>query len=160
MKTEESLVKKQNKFSTFEDLNKTAAFLANDISVFLGEELDELNVSSYMFRTGMDRALSRVVNSLVKQPQPVVIFPDSVPGFTLMVFRKTIVNSNAEQIEVKRDPILEMKEAQVLDSVISRFFSKNQQKVLLIENLDVIFALFPVADTRKNLKELELYITF
>lgn len=160
MNSDESLVKKQNKFSTFENLSKTASFLANDISVFLGEELDELNVSSYAFRGGMERALSRVLNSLVKQEQPVVIFPDSVPGFTLMVFRRIFVDNSVEQINVKRDPISEIKEAEILDSVISRFFNKNQQKVLIIENTDIIFALFPVADTRKNLKELELYITF
>lgn len=160
MKNEESLVKKQNKISTFENLNKTVSFLANDIAIFLGEELDELNVSSHIFRTGMERALSRVVGSLVKQVQPVVIFPDSVPGFTLMVFRKTEMPENVIAPNIERSPLKEIKEAQVLDSVISRFFNKNQQKVLMIENEDVIFALFPVADTRKNLKEMELYITY
>ncbi len=160
MKSEESIVKKQNQFATFEDLNKTVSFLANDISVFLGEELEDLNISSHLFRTGMERSLSRVMNSLVKQTQPVVIFPDSVPGFTLMVFRKTEMPKKIKPIDVERNPIKEMNEAKILDGVISRFFSKNQQKVLLIENSDVIFSLFPVADTRKNLKELEMYITF
>lgn len=160
MKMDESLVKKQNNFSTFDDLSKTVSFLANDISVFLGEELEELNVSSYAFRAGVERALSRVLNSLVKQEQPIVIFPDSVPGFTLMVFKKVVIDKNILPVEIERNPVKEMKEAQLLDNVISRFFNKNHQKVLIIENSDVIFALFPVADTRKNLKELELYITF
>jgi len=153
-------IKKQNNFSTFENLNKTVSFLANDISVFLGEELEELNISSYVFRNSIERALSKVLNSLIKQEQPIVIFPDSIPGFTLMVFKKVILNKNVDPINIKRNPTKEIEEAKILDSVISRFFSKNHQKVLVIENSDIIFALFPVADTRKNLKELGLYITF
>lgn len=60
----------------------------------------------------------------------------------------------------KRNPVEEVKELQVLDNVISRFFNKNQQKVILLETDDMLFSLFPVADTEKNLKEMELYITF
>lgn len=160
MKSKESLVKKQNPFSSFEDLSKTASYLSNDISVFLAEEIDELNISSYTFRSGMERSLMRVLNSLVKQPQPVVIFPDSVPGFTMMTFRKSQLPEDVETAKVERNPVKEVRESQVLDNVINRFFAKNQQKVLLIENADVIFALFPVADTRKNLRDMELYITF
>lgn len=160
MKSEESQVKKLNNFSTFENLSKTISFLSNDISIFLGEEIEDLNVSSYVFRSGVDRALSRIMNSLVKQEQAVVIFPDSVPGFTLMVFRKIAIPVNVNLINVDRNPAKEVKEAEVLDSVISRFFNKNHQKVLIIENTDIIFALFPVADTRKNLRDLEMYVTF
>jgi hypothetical protein len=160
MKSEESQVKKLNNFSTFDDLSKTISFLAKDISIFLGEEIEELNVSSYIFRSGIERALTRIMNALVKQAQPVVIFPDSVPGFTLMVFKKTAIPQNVNALEVERNPAKEVKEAEILDNVISRFFNKNNQKVLIIENIDVIFALFPVADTRKNLRDLELYVTF
>lgn len=134
--------------------------MAKDISIFLGEEIEELNVSSHVFRSGMERSLSRIMNALVKQSQPVVIFPDSVPGFTLMVFKKTVIPQNVELLNTQRNPAKEVREAELLDSVISRFFNKNNQKVLIIENTDVIFALFPVADTRKNLRDLELYVTF
>ena len=61
---------------------------------------------------------------------------------------------------LKRAPLEELKEIQVLDTVINRFFAKNQQQVMLIDTRDLLFALFPVADTRKNLKEMELYVTF
>lgn len=99
--------------------------------------------------------------SLEKQIQPVVIFPDSIPGFTMMVFRKSVqTNIDLEVTKAKRNPVEEVKELQVLDSVITRFFNKNQQKVILLETEDMLFSLFPVADTRKNLKEMELYITF
>ncbi|NCP98599.1 hypothetical protein GW796_11300 [archaeon] len=160
MKSEEVLIKKQNNFSTFMDVDKTISALASDISIFLSDELDELNVSSHIFRNGMVRSLSRVINSLMKQEKTIVIFPDSIPGFTLMIFRKVEIPLNVSSATVERNPITEVKEYQVLDGVISRFFNKNNQKVLLIENSDIIFALFPVADTKKNLKEMEMYITY
>lgn len=161
MKTEENIIKKKSEINSFADINKTAAFLAHDISSFLSDEIDELNVYSYTFRTGMERCLIRVLSSLEKQVQPVVIFPDSIPGFTMMVFRKSSPSvSENEMPKEKRSPVEEVKELQVLDNVISRFFTKNQQKVILLETEDMLFSLFPVADTRKNLKIMELYITF
>lgn len=161
MKTEENIIKKKSEIQSLADINKTATFLAHDISNFLSEEIDELNVYSYTFRTGMERCLNRVLTSLEKQVQPVVIFPDSIPGFTMMVFRKAVqANLELEIPKEKRNPVEEVKELQVLDNVISRFFNKNQQKVILLETEDMLFSLFPVADTRKNLKEMELYITF
>ncbi len=160
MSEEQILVKKDNLFNTFEDIQKTSSMLANDISIFLGEEIEELNVSAYNFRIGMERSISRVMNSIIKQEQTILIYPDSVPGFTLMVFKKKVIDKQIGPINVDRNPVKEMNEAKILDGVISRFFSKNQQKVLIIENSDIIFALFPVADTRKNLKDLELYITY
>ena len=160
MNSEQFLVKIDNRFNTFDDIQKTSSMLSNDISIFLGEEIEELNVSAYNFRVGMERSISRVMNSIVKQEQTILVYPDSIPGFTLMVFKKKIVNTLISPINVERNPVKEMNEAKILDGVISRFFSKNQQKVLMIENNDIIFALFPVSDTRKNLKELELYITY
>lgn len=160
MSKEQILVKKENQFNTFDDIQKTAKMLSNDISIYLAEEIDELNVSAYTFRVGMERSISRVMNSIVKQEQTILVYPDSIPGFTLMVFKKKIFNKNNELINIERNPIKEMNETKILDSVISRFFNKNQQQVLIIENNDIIFALFPVADTRKNLKDLELYITY
>ena len=160
MKTEENIIKKKSEIKSFADLNKTASFLAHDISSFLSEEIDELNVYSYIFRSGMERCLMRMLHSLEKQTQPVVIFPDSIPGFTIMVFKKSIETVEIESPKEKRNPVEEVKEMQVLDNVINRFFNKNQDKVILLETEDILFALFPVADTRKTLKAMELYITF
>jgi len=161
MKTEDNIIKKKTEIKSLADISKTATFLAHDISNFLSEEIDELNVYSYTFRTGMERCLNRALTSLEKQVQPVVIFPDAIPGFTMMVFRKSVPSNTEIDIpKEKRNPVEEVKELQVLDNVISRFFNKNQQKVILLETDDMLFALFPVADTRRNLKAMELYITF
>lgn len=156
----DGLLKKQNAFSSLEDIQKTSYYLANDIAIFLGEQLEELNVSSYVFRTGIERALVRVLNSLVQKVQPVILYPDSIPGFSLMVFRKSIIDIEVKRAHVPRSPVEEIKELSVMENVIERYFEKNNQQVLVIENDDMLFALFPVADTKKNLKSLELYITF
>lgn len=160
MKNKESIIKKENNINTFDDLQKTANTLAYDIANFLGEEIEELNVYSHLFKSGLERNLIRVLSALYKQEQPVVIYPDSIPGFTMMAFKKTIPSDIPKDIKNLRNPVEEIKESSALDAVINRFFSKNQQQVMLIENEDILFALFPVADTRKNLKEMELYITF
>ena len=76
-----------------------------------------------------------------------------------MTFRKVEI-VQTEGVLVERNANQEMAEFSVLNSVMNRHFSKNKQKILLIENDDLLFALFPVADTRKNLKELDLYITY
>lgn len=162
MKKTDNTTKKENLHHTFADMAHSCKMLSNDIALFLSDEMEELNVSSYLFRTGMERYLNRVLMALLRNPQPVVIFPDSVPGFTMMVFKKTTLASlpSDNGVKAKRNPSEEINQAQAIDSVVSKFFDKNKQKVLLIENSDLIFALFPVADTKKNLKDMELYITY
>lgn len=159
--TKNNLIRKGNEMSSFDDMQKTAFYLSNDICLFLGDLIEELNASSYIFRTGMERALVRVLNSLLHKKEPVVIYPDSIPGFTLMVFKKSVLlNEEAKKAFLPRSPVEEAKEFELMEKVINKFFVKNNQQVLVIENNDLTFALFPVADTKKNLKAMELYITF
>lgn len=162
LNTKNNLIRKGNGMSSFDDMQKTAFYLANDICIFLGELIEELNVSSYIFRTGMERSLVRVLNSLVHKKEPIVMYPDSIPGFTLMVFRKPdlIEPDNSEKAFLPRSPVDEVKEFELIEKVINKFFVKNNQQVLVIENNDLTFALFPVSDTKRNLKAMELYITF
>lgn len=162
MKNKEEVIKKINKLNTFENLPKTAYYLSADIAAFLSDEIDELNVYSHVFRSGMEKCFLRVLDSLVKQEQPVVIFPDSIPGFTMMVLKRN--NLKKDKSEIKSDESTQsvevFKESKVVDSVISKFFEKNQQKVLLIENKDLMFIMLPVSDAKKQLQEMDLYITF
>lgn len=159
-----NLIKKAHTLKTFEDINSTAEKIADDLSLFLKKDIDELNVYSHVFKAGMHRYVARVLNALFKNPKPVAIFPDSIPGFTLIVFKK---NPNAPITEgrkekEKRNPVQEVKQSEAVEGVMEKFFTQtqNKQKVLVIENEDMIFGLFPVADTRQNLKAMDLYITF
>lgn len=161
--SKENLVKKAHSLRTFEDISNTAEKIAEDLSVFLKADIDELNISSHLFKSGMHRYVSRVLNALFRNPKPIAIFPDSVPGFTLIVFKKDV---SAPQVQArtekeKRNPVQEVKQSEAIEGVMSKFFNQqnNKQKILVIENEDMIFGLFPVADTRQNLKIMDMYIT-
>ncbi len=158
---EKNIIHKKSKISFFEDLSASAKEISQSTSIFLGEEIEELNVSDFTFRSGMERAMHRMLSAIVKKQQKCLIFPDTIPGFTVMSFVK--IEFNREECKIpalKRNPIEEPKELGVLNSIIDNYFSKNQQKVLLIESTELLLAMFPVADTRRNLKELDFYITY
>lgn len=164
MSKEQNLIKKEHTLKTFEDINLTASKMAEDLSVFLKKEIEELNVSSYLFQGGMHRYITRVLNALFKNPKPIAIFPDSVPGFTLIVFKKYAAAPVVEEMTKKetRNPLEELKQKDAVESIMGGFFeqNKNKQKIIVIENEDMVFGLFPVADTRQNLKAMDLYITY
>ena len=159
MKNKDEVIKSINDIDSLADIKQTAYYLSSDISKFLSNELEELNIYSYAFRSGMERCLVRVLEALSKYEQSVVIFPESIPGFTMMVFKKNEFQKPKELKSKKNNDFLPQ-EFKVLDSVIGKFFEKNQQKVLLIENRDLLFALFPVSDAKKHLKAMDLYIVF
>ena len=155
----ENHTKINNRIHTFENIEKTANILANDISIFLNEEVEELNIYSHEFKSGLNRNLLRILFSLYRQEKPVVIYPDSIPGFTLLVLKKTSPLNKIKKIEAKRNAIEEIQEAKAMNLIMDKFFEKNNQKVILIENEDILFALFPLSNTRKNLKKMNLYVT-
>lgn len=154
-------VKKEKAIKAFGNIEKTAYELALDVATFLGEQIEELNIHSHIFRSGIEKSFARVLVAMQKREQSVLIFPDSIPGFTLMSFKKDSYNqSELSDIEIKRDPVQELKEAKTMDLVVSNYFMKSKQKVLVIESEDIIFGLFPVEDTKKNLKELGIFVTY
>lgn len=161
MSKEQKIIKRNNSIRTVEEITETANQMAKDLSGYLKEDIEELNISSHLFRSGMERYIFRVLNALFKNPKPIAIFPDSVPGFTLIVFKKN-PEMNVQDItkKEKRNPVEEMKQSEAVEDVMGRFFNQNKQKVIVIENDDMIFGLFPVADTRQNLKSMDLYITY
>lgn len=154
------LIQKRLINSSTRDAQKTAAAVALDIAAFLSDEIDELNVFSHVFKTGLERNLIKIFRILHKQEQTVVIFPDSIPGFTAMIFKKAPLFESDEKTQPLKNPIAQRHENQAVEKVIGKFFSKNQQKIMIIETDDLLMALFPVADTRKNLKEMDLYVTY
>lgn len=142
--------------SSATDIKKMSSAISLDISNYLSEDIEELNVYSYEFKSGLERCVSRVLTSLYKQKEKIVLFPESIPGFTLVIFKKIIptdvINSSIELNSINELPVLK--------KVMDNFFKKNKQKVLIIDTNDILLALFPIGDTRKNLKEMEMYITF
>lgn len=158
MNIKEEIIKKINNINSFDNIDKTAYQLSQEISKYLSDEIEELNVYSHVFRHGMEKCFNKVLNTLQKQPQSVVVFPDSIPGFTMMVFKKMTIKKPETVDSQKKEFVVN--ELTFLEPVINKFFEKNHQKILLIENNDLLFAMFPVSDAKKYLKEMDLYITF
>lgn len=155
---EEYTIKKVHKVDAFEDVCQTAKLFANEISLSLALEIDELNTSSPIFRSGIERCFIRILNVINKRTELFLIFADAVPGYTIISFRKKATDSASSK--VSRDPKKELIEMQIMDNVMKRFFNKNRSQILMLESNNLIFALFPVDDAKRHLKELELYITF
>lgn len=143
------------------DLQKLIQQISTELSNYLAEEIEELNVSSYLFRDGLNRALSFVIESALEKKESILVYPESIPGFTLMMFKKNPVIKLKSELKVESvNNIKELSEQNAMNTVLSNFMAKNDNRVLVIENDDIVFALFPVSDTKKNLKELDLYITY
>lgn len=139
-------------------LPKSASILAFEVGQVLGEEMDDLNVTSSLFRSGMERCFSRVLSAMLAKEQRLFIFPDAIPGYSMLAFKKTVVV--AQPVDTSRDPLTEPQEMKVIETMFDRFFQRNRHKVLLIDSIDLIVVLFPFTHLRKSLKEMDLYIPF
>lgn len=133
--------------------------IISTVITHISEEIEEMNVMEATFRRSMTRSVEMIVNAAYKKSEKSLVFPNIIPGFTTMIIKKLNYNLNEVEIsEVERDPKNEMKELDLVNNILTKFFKKsNNSKVLVIENQDMIFAFLPVADIRKNLKDLELY---
>lgn len=139
-------------------LPNSASILAFEVGQVLSEEMDDLNVTSSLFRAGMERCFSRALSAMLAKEQSLFIFPDAIPGYTMLAFKKAVVV--AKPIKTARDPLDEPQEMKVIETMFDRFFQRNRHKVLLIDSIDLIIVLFPFSHLRKSLKEMDLYITF
>ena len=171
------LIHKLSKLRTLDNQDSSVLFITSSVASFLADEIEELNTNATIFRSGLQRCVLNVLKIMETQKdEHFFIFPNSIPGFTLIVVRKNNENiknviKNAEKIENKKNSTLNKKSNNnnhnnkrlddlILERIMNIYFKKNEEKILLVENVDVVFAFFPLADTRKNLKELELYITY
>lgn len=90
------LISKKTGLTTFKDTSKVISLISVDLSHYLSEEIEELNVSSYLFRDGLNNALSFVFNSLQSKKENILVYPDTIPGFTVMVFKKEDIIIDSE----------------------------------------------------------------
>lgn len=147
----------------FDDIDLSAQLLAKEVSNMLKAEVEELNVFSHVFRIALERSIKRLLWDAKRNMLPINIYPETIPGFTLFLVRKEI-NANIEMEDIeKKDKIgsnpFRDKETNIVKSVMNTFFEKNEGKVMWIEYDNVILMMFPVSDTKENLKRMELYIT-
>lgn len=161
VETEEAIQKKRQR-KAFQDLEDTANALSADVAFALALEVDDLRTQKAEFRQGMQRAFMRVLQAATQNPKQVVVFNEAVPGFTLMLFKK-----NAEPFEGEGTPVWSIDahdddsaspEAQATAVLSQQFFQRTRNRVLSVETPDALFVFFPVADLKKNLKEMGFYL--
>ena len=136
--------------------------LVASISSFLSCELDVLMYHKYKrnFETDCRKALGNIFFALFEKEASFLIFPDTIPGFTTMIYKKNKKYFfNTENKKLLTAP---SKEAinftgKTINNLFNNFFNQNNQLVLLVESEEIMMMFCPVSDLDKYLKELEVY---
>ena len=151
------LIQKKRVCPFFEDLEKTSVSLSNDISLVLAMEIDDLPTHKHEFRQGMQRAFSKVLVRATQETKRVIVFNDAIPGFVLMLFKKN--NSlQQEKVEWSIDNDENTTESEAASVLAKQYFQRTKHRVVTVESEDALFVFFPVADLKKNLKEMGFYL--
>lgn len=150
-------------FKATDDITLLAQKIAIEVSFSLADKMDELNVLHQDFRAGLQRVIRFTLTSLFSRKEKCLVVPDAVPGFTLMGFKKLTASkelypSEKEMIDLlKNNQPSNAPEVSAVGMIIESFYKSDEDKVLVIECSDAIFALFPVGDLKANLKMLGFY---
>ena len=149
------LSKKDKAFLTSVDksiklnIETVASKLAVEVAFLLSEQIDELNVNNSEFRVSLKNVCMWVLNSTLKREEKCIIFPDCIPGFTVMCFKRNSIESDGSSVDISTTP-----QGQAIALIIDRFLGKSDGVVLILEAKDFIITLFPVSDLKNNLKLL------
>lgn len=156
-----------------------AAALGHDVAIALAERVDELDTSGHDFRAAMTRVFGSVLASAATRSGRVLLFEETVPGFTLMLFRKSppapasaraggVRPGDVKPGDVKsaaaspsgnghaEPPAPERLASEMLSEQFGR---RTGARVLVVEGADSVFVFFPAQDVRKSLREMGLYWT-
>lgn len=148
------LIQKKRIYPFFEDLEKTSISLSSDISLVLAMEIDDLPTHKHEFRQGMQRAFLKLLTRSVKETKRVVVFNDAIPGFVLMLFKKSPSVYQDWSIDSDEDT----SESEAAAVLAKQYFNRTKHRVVTVESEDALFVFFPVADLKKNLKEMGFYL--
>jgi len=151
------LIQKKRASPFFEDLEKTAVSLSGDICLVLAMEIDDLPTHKSEFRQGMQRAFTKVLFRATQETKRVIVFNDAIPGFILMLFKKN-VQSFEESQEWSIDNDENTSESEAASVLAKEYFQRTKHRVVTVESEDALFVFFPVADLKRNLKEMGFYL--
>mgnify|MGYP001163437558 CR=1 FL=1 len=149
------------------DRDFSLSVLCTDFSSALAEELDEVQTHHSDFKAALKRAFSSILSRLIKSDKSVVIFNEAVPSYTLMAFKKNMDNNiknvdfkeklnsrTVKRVDCEKEVPESSMEWSAVSQVIECYFQRTGNKVLAIEAEDVLLCFFPVADMKKNLREM------
>lgn len=145
-----------------DNINAAATALSNDLAVALAERVEEISTSNPDFRAGLYRAFLRVLTLAKRQTdQDVMLFPEAVPGFTVLLYKKEplSVTWKTEGKEPALDDPRKSPAMAASAAVIDAFVARTKNRVLVIESTDALFVFFPADDIKRNLKDMDLYHT-
>lgn len=159
-----------------QDPEKIISEIVRSVSSFLSVELDVVSFDKYKqsFEGDCQRAMGKIFSSIFSKQSPFLIFPDMVPGFTTLVYKKNpsffcdetgvkaqkslAVSKSAKQVKSSVSaPKKETLASSAVAHLLGSFFEKNPQMVLLIESSEMMMLFCPVADIAKYLKDLHVY---
>lgn len=140
------------------DLDIVASRIAVEVTFALSEQVEELNVYSSAFRMSIHRLARWILVSLLESPDRCVVVPDGLPGFTAMGFKRAAFDLDGAKVDLA-PPSLERGsvEREAATMIMQNFMGRANAQVVVVECRDALLALFPVADTRANLKKLGFF---
>ena len=138
------------------DVDSVANKMAVEISFVLSDQIEDLDVYKSDFRQTLQKLCKWAVTGLVAHSERCVIFPDCVPGFTLMGFKKDglIPETQTSDLETDSTTAMTHVESSAIALLIEKFLGRSSGMCLVIDCEDLLITLFPVPDMRKNLKML------
>lgn len=140
-----------------ENFNSYVNIIINELTDVLVEICEELNTNANLFKQGMHRIVSRMLNYIKNTDDNIFLFPDSIPGFAVMCIKKKSYNQ-----ETTKTQVIEVDELKSVTKVLEEYTKKTSCHVITIESLDLILSFFPTDDNeiRKSLKNLGLYSSY
>jgi hypothetical protein len=148
-----------------EDLDYAANKLAVDVAFALAEELEDFDGFDPAFRRGLQRAARRALLCVFRSEKRVVVLPEALPGYTFMAFKKEAQAKGPAKAPAgaaaKALPACGAAEHSLEGQAAARIVGEymktmSDSRVIAIESADAVLALFPAADTRRNLREMGL----
>lgn len=146
-----NLVKEIN---PFKEVDKASEEMAEVIVSILKKEIDDKSFFKFDLIKGIEKSIKRMLVSCVKFPKMVDIFPDAIPGFTIMVFRllKDVGDSDITSSETDVDSEGSGSLEYLRD--MGNNFGKDDSSVYTIEYNGALFTLFSLNNTKDVLKSL------
>lgn len=139
----------------FSDIEKTALKIAVDLACELTEKFEELDTMNRNFREGLRRCVKNALVVVSKREEDCVVIPNTMPGFTAMVFKKRAFGGASEEASSGLEDLARSQAASLM--VQAYLKRKGDARVLAVEGEDVLFIFFPVEDTKKNLMEAGMW---
>lgn len=138
--------------------------LASEFAVCLAEQMDEINSFDQGVKMALARAFSKCLRTAAKADQRALFFHDTIPGFSLVMFKRELEaggvswmdkSESSKPSEMSSDQWAESSvEARAASALISSFFERTGNSVIVIDYADLTMVFFPASDFKKNVREL------